>query len=221
MTQPYKRGDVVEVFYRMGRDDGSYFPVASQYACTLRPRFGRSDGWMTARIEDDWPAANNGSNNNNPNSNRVRIRHTHVFWSNRRGERLDPYDDRDMVVFMNPVDVRWPAGPTWAPAISLFVVRWGGESTQFNNEQWGQASSSVSDDYVDYVLDGTLYPRLGPDYEVITAFVESGTDMRKLLPSAIAPMLRGRHVCGLYFLWPVMAQDGGDVEQSGMVNQSA
>ena len=123
MTQPYRRGDVVEVFYRMGRDDGSYFPVSSQYACTLRPRFGRSDGWMTARVEDDWPATTNGNSSNQNNAaaqNRVRIRHTHVFWSNRRGERLDPYDDRDMVVFMSPADVRHPASPTWAPALSLF-----------------------------------------------------------------------------------------------------
>ena len=49
--------------------------------------------------------------------------------------------------------------------------------------------------------------------------VESGADLRKLQPSAIAPILRGRHLCALYFLWPVMAQDG-DVEQSGMVNQA-
>ena len=109
--------------------------------------------------------------------------------------------------------------PGYKPAVSLFVVRWGGESTLFNVEQWGEASSSVSDSYIDFVIDGTLYSRVGPDYEVVTAYVESGSDMLKLQPSAIAPMLTGRHVCGLYFLWPVMAQDGGDAEQSGMVNQ--
>ena len=210
---PYKRGDVVEVFYRKGRDDGSYFPVATQTAVCLRPRFGRSDGWMVARIEEDWPPAVN-----NITNSRIKVRHTHEAWSNRHGERLDPFDDRDMVVWMQPQDVRRPVRD-YAPALSLFVVRWGGEQTPFNNEQGGQASSSVSDDYADYVLDGTLYPRLGPDYEVITAFVESGADMSKLQASAIVPMMRGRHVGALYFLWPVMAQDGGDVEQSGMVNQ--
>ena len=215
---PYKRGEMVEVFYRMGRDDGCYFPVASQAAVCLRPRFGKSDGWMMACVEEDWPPPPNAANGGGQNSNgRIRVRHTHTAWSNRRGERLDPFDDRDMVVMMGPADVRRPV-PDYSPAVSLFVVRWGGEQTPFNNDQWGQASSSVSDDYVDYVLDGTLYPRLGPDYEVITAFVESGADMRKLQASAIGPMLRGRHVCALYFLWPVMAQDGGDVEQSGMVN---
>ena len=124
---------------------------------------------MTARVEEDWPVIGAPGNNS-----RVRVRHTHPYWSNRRGERLDPLEDRDMVVFMQPTDVRRPLGAAYKPAVSLFVVRWGGEQTPFNNEQWGQASSSVSDDYIDYVLDGTLYPRLGPDYEVLTAFVESG-----------------------------------------------
>ena len=224
-TPVYRRGDLVDVFYRMGCDDGSYFPVSTPSAGTLRPRFGRSDGWMSARIEEDWPPAPRSRNGGGGSSNtpqmpppRVRVRHTHPYWSNRRGERLDPMDDRDMVVFMPPSDVRRPE-PGYKPAVSLFVVRWGGESTLFNVEQWGEASSSVSDSYIDFVIDRTLYSRVGPDYEVVTAYVESGSDMLKLQPSAIAPMLTGRHVCGLYFLWPVMAQDGGDAEQSGMVNQ--
>ena len=53
--QPYRKGDFVEVFYRMGSDDGGYFPVVTPSAGQLRPRFGRSDGWIGARIEDDWP----------------------------------------------------------------------------------------------------------------------------------------------------------------------
>lgn len=215
---PFRRGELVEVFYRMGCDDGGYFPVATASAGTLRPRFGRSDGWIAARVEEDWP----GSTLLDPpgsSSPRIRVRHVHPFWSNRRGERLDPTDPRDMVVLLPLADVRRPLGPAYTPALSLLVVRWGGESTPFNNEQWGAASSSVSGTYIDAVIDGTLHARLGRDYEVVSAFVESGADMRQLQASAIAPMLTGRHVCALYFLWPVMAQDGCDVEQSGMVNQ--
>ena len=125
-----------------------------------------------------------------------------------------------MVVFMLPSDVRRP-GQGYQPALSLLVMRWGGEQTQFNVEQWGAASASVSDTYVEAVLDQTLYQRLGPNYEVISAFIESGADMLKLQPSAVVQLMHGRHLCALYFLWPVMAQDGGDIEQSGMVNQSA
>ena len=222
MAQPvFRRNDVVEVFYRMGRDEGgNYFPVATPSAGTLRPRFGRTDGWMTARIEEDWPPTEHGERPSSTSS-RVRIRHTAPFWSNRRGERLDPFEDRDMVVWLLPRDVRKPSGPQYTPALSVFVVRWGGEQTQFNIDQWGACSSSVSDEYAEAVLDTTLYGRLGPDYEVFTAFVESGADMCRLQPGAIVQQMRGRHQAALYFLWPVMAQDGGDIEQSGMVQQSA
>jgi len=149
------------------------------------------------------------------------VRHSHPYWSNRRGERLDPFEDRDMVVFMQSTDVRRPAGPAYQPALSLFVVRWGGEQTLFNTDQWGAASASVSDEYIEAVLDQTLYRRLGPNYEVISAFVESGADMLKLQPSAVVQLMTGRHQCALYFLWPVMAQDGSDIEQSGNVTQSS
>ena len=112
----YRRGEEIEVFYRMGCDDGSYFPVVTPSAGTLRPRFGRSDGWMSARIEEDWPPSppqnhsSNGQHQHMPPP-RIRVRHTHQYWSNRRGERLDPMDDRDMVVYVPPSDVRRPGGP--------------------------------------------------------------------------------------------------------------
>ena len=92
------------------------------------------------------------------------------------------------------------------PSRGRQVVRWGGEQTQFNVEQWGTCSSSVSDEYVEAVLDGTLYERLGTEYEVYTVFVESGADLRRLHAPAVVPLLRGRHFGALYFLWPVHAQ---------------
>ena len=48
----------------------------------------------------------------------------------------------------------------------MFIVRWGGESTAFNEEQWGKASASVSDTYISAFVDGALYEALGTDYEV-------------------------------------------------------
>ena len=39
MQQPvYRRGETVEVFYRMGVDEGMYFPVLVPSAGQLRPR---------------------------------------------------------------------------------------------------------------------------------------------------------------------------------------
>ena len=48
----------------------------------------------------------------------------------------------------------------------MLVVRWGGEPTAFNEEQWGKASASVSDTYISAFVDGALYEALGTDYEV-------------------------------------------------------
>jgi len=102
--------------------------------------------------------------------------------------------------------------------LSMLIVRWGGEETDFNVEQWGAASSSTSDTYVKTFVDQIVYTRLGPDYEVFTVFVSSGTEMGRIQPAAICQAMTGRHKAGLYFLWPVMAQDGA-IDESGMVEQ--
>ena len=51
----YRAGTEVEVFYRMERDGEGYFPVTTYAARCLKPRFGMTDGWMTARVLEDWP----------------------------------------------------------------------------------------------------------------------------------------------------------------------
>ena len=113
-----------------------------------------------------------------------------------------------MVMNYPRTDVRMPPAAPWSPALSLLVVRWGGEETEFNVEQWGSASASTSSAYVSAFLDKTVYPTLGPDYEVISVFVTSGLDMARLGPATVCAMMRGRHRAGCYFLWPVMHQDG-------------
>ena len=40
-------------------------------------------------------------------------------------------------------------------------------------------------------------------------------------PAAIVPVMSGVHRAACYFLWPVMAQDGGDELESGMVEQAS
>ena len=220
----YRKGDRVQVFYRMNTDPGGYFPVPNLAAGCLRPRFGRTDGWIDALIEADWPPTEAGASESSDvdlreKYPRIKIRHTHQNWCNRSGERLNPEADSDMVVFMDVADVRpLAAGVGMQVSLSVLVVRWGGEQTQFNVEQWGRASASVSDEYVSCFLDETLYENLGPDYEVFTAFVQSGADMAKLMAPTIAAAMSGRHKCGCYFLWPVMATDG-ESDQSGMVHK--
>ena len=207
----YRTGEIVEIFYRMSNEEG-YFPVDSLAMRCLRPRFGRTDGWMRAMVVEDWPSSSGTS---------VRVRHLHQLWSDRYGQALNPERDRDMVVSVPPSDVRRPSEATRRVTLSLLIVRWGGQETEFNMEQWGAASSSTSDAYVSSFVDATVYDRLGPDYEVFTVFVTSGADLAKVQPAAIVPAMTGRHRAACYFLWPVMAQDGADELESGMVEQAA
>ncbi|KAL3897864.1 MAG: hypothetical protein SGPRY_012960 [Prymnesium sp.] len=208
MAPRYCRGDRVQVFYRANADPGGYFPVPNLAAGCLRPRFGRTDGWIDALVEADWPPVDASLTDESSAERypRIRIRHTHSNWSNRHGERLNPDEDSDMVLWMDAADVRH-MGPDVNPVVSLsvLVVRWGGEQTQFNVEQASHplsaphtmptmhTSASVSDEYISCFLDETLYGHLGPDYEVFTVFVQSGEDMSKLMPPSIAAAMTGRH----------------------------
>ena len=55
---------------------------------------------------------------------------------------------------------------------------------------------------------------------MVSAFIESGADMGKLMAGPIAASMTGRHRCGCYFLWPTSFQDGTE-DQSGMVPHGA
>lgn len=142
-TRSFKCGERVQVFYRMNADPGGYFPVPNLAAGCLRPRFGRTDGWIDARVEADWPPVEVGSSGGNAADRypRIKIRHTHRNWSNRSGERLNPDSDSDMVVWMDANDVRHISPEVnQVVSLSVLVVRWGGEQTQFNVEQVVRAS---------------------------------------------------------------------------------
>ena len=224
----YAAGTEIEVFYRLERDGEGYFPVPNYAARCLKPRFGQTDGWVVAKVLVAWPpdaSDHPGESHGSSVWNApVRVIHSHELWADRYGQALDPERERDMVMDYPPCDTRpllpLPGEPPRAPpTLSLLVVRWGGEETQFNVEQWGAASASTSSAYVSAFIDSSVYPMLGPDYEVITVFVTSGADLAKLGPAAVCAMMRGRHRAACYFLWPVMHQDG-EVHESGMVDQS-
>ena len=213
----FRKGDPVDVFYRISLDSGHYFPVANAACGTLRPRFGRTDGWLRAELAEDWIGGREQASDANA-SGAVRVQHTHKHWVNPSGELLDTSNPTNMEVTMSPRDVR-PATDgrlEAAPTLSIFIVRWGGEATRFNQEEWGGAGASVSEQYIAWFLDRCVYPCLGPDYEVHSAFIESGADMTRLYAGTVAASMRGRHRCGCYFLWPTSFQDGTE-DQSGMV----
>ena len=264
VPEGFREGDLVDVFYRISQDSGHYFPVANAASGTLRPRYGRTDGWMRAVLAEDWPLGQAAQVGDLGATGSVKVRHTHPFWVNPAGELLDVSNERNMVVTVDARDVR-PASDgrlTARPTLSIFVVRWGGEHTKFNNEEWGGAGASVSEQYIEWFLDKCVYATLGPDYEVstrrreaarpprrrdgrlppaarctslaltppptlsprrgqvVSAFIESGADMGKLMAGPIAATMTGRHRCGCYFLWPTSFQDGTE-DQSGMVPHGA
>ena len=172
---------MVDVFYRISQDSGHYFPVANAASGTLRPRYGRTDGWMRAVLAEDWPLGQAAQVGDLGATGSVKVRHTHPFWVNPAGELLDVSNERNMVVTVDARDVR-PASDgrlTARPTLSIFVVRWGGEHTKFNNEEWGGAGASVSEQYIEWFLDKCVYATLGPDYEVSTRRREAATRRRR------------------------------------------
>lgn len=217
----YSVGDEVEVFYRMRRLRGSCLASSSLSAGLLAPRVGISDGWQPAIITSL------------PDSyGEYEVQYTHVYWFERGGRRrsvnsTDKFDHEHV--------------PTWQirekssnlltyppPKLSLFIIRWGG----FNGEEanafdgtaaglWGHAGTSVCDKYINAMCDN-FESSLGTDFEVTTAFVQYGNDLEALAAAApfIRASLRGDHVAGLYFLWPVAFQDkaGG---AAGMVPEGS
>eukprot|EP00966_Prymnesium_polylepis_P105315 2438935-Prymnesium_polylepis.1 len=234
-TPTYRAGDAVLVFFRWNAaENRDNFPVVDLQGSSAQVAF--TDCWVHAFILEDWEASNCAS------AGRVHVCYAHPFWSNRHGEAL-PSVGRAAIckaaaaagaasahtcemaaeascdAYFSPTDVRQdvrggvvPA----APSLSVIVVRWNGELSLFDDTQWGGLSSSVSDTYIGSFCDA-LHACIGPDYEVLSVFVQSGEDLRRLQPSALAARLSGRHRCALYFLWPTTFRDGTALQQMGMV----
>ncbi len=60
-------------------------------------------------------------------------------------------------------------------------------------EQWGHANSSVHDMYIELFYEGTVYKRMGPDYEVTTVWISSSNDFAKLNAAHLFSELRGKY----------------------------
>ena len=233
----YRPGEKVECFFRTSGTPDRSFPTRGSHTPGLvRPRVGVTDGWVTACVLSAWPPPNGGKDAP------VHVCFTHPFWSNRRGEVLEPDEQagaaaaaeaavaaspraadmaRELGVdaLFAPVDVRsLDDARGYVPMLSAVVVRWAGEPTRFNEAQWGAISASVSDTFIEHFTDSALYASLGPRYEVVSVFIQRADDLHRLQPAALAGSLRGRHRCALYFLWPTLFQDGAPQQQMAMVH---
>lgn len=152
------------------------------------------------------------------------MRYTHPYWYNRKGHSIDSDDPNMSVESVHPLQICREAD--WAsikePDISFVVVRWGGENpceeVKEGHGGWGRTGSAVSDPYIKVVFEETVWPTLGPRYEVLSIFVRSSEDLVRINGATIAPLLKGRHKVGLYFLWPVCFQD--NCQSPGYINQA-
>jgi hypothetical protein len=204
----YEVGDEIEVFYRMRRLRGSCMAASCLSAGLLAPRVGISDGWQSAVVTGPPDAYGE-----------YEVRYMHLFWFERGGRRRSiSSDDKCNHEHVPTWQMRRKSSSELSyppPLLSLFVVRWGG----FNGEEanafdgtaaglWGHAGTSVCDKYINAMCDN-FESCLGTNFEVTTAFVQYGSDLEALSSAApfIRSQLRGTHVAGLYFLWPVAFQD--------------
>jgi len=55
-----------------------------------------------------------------------------------------------------------------------------------------------------------VFRTLGPNYEIFSAFIQSSEELAKIPPAFIRTLLNGVHHGALYFLWPILFQDGHD-----------
>jgi hypothetical protein len=66
----------------------------------------------------------------------------------------------------------------------------------------------------------TVWPLLGPTYQVISVFISDTQDLHRITPSMIVPMMKGRYKASMFFLWPVTYQDA-PLKQPGYVHSNA
>jgi hypothetical protein len=199
----FRKGDTVEVFYRVTHNANGYIPVCSDGHGAMSPRIGFTHKWMEACVVQDFDSSVHSS---------VRVRYTHRSWF-RGGRKLDTADDDACDESVSSTYVR-RTSPACTPLISFFVVRWGGREQcdavvgEDGGGGWGASGSVTSNLYFDTLFEH-IHAALGASYEVLGAFCSDSTDLTRLehqMPSLTAT-LRGPHRAGMYFLWPAEVVD--------------
>lgn len=205
----FRAGETVDVFHRYRQDPNGYFMVQHRTSGVMHPSVGKTDGWTTARVNENWDAQYY-----NPHDYQtwVEIQWTHPLWYNRRGHRLDVKNPSMVTQRVMPEQVR--RGKSEAqrpPQLSLFHLRWGGEQPVNPVTEgaggWGATGSNPSDNYIN-AWEDVVFRMLGPNYEIISAFIQNSDELGKLAPALLRHLLKGQHVAACYFMWPIAFQDG-------------
>lgn len=205
-------GEEVDIFHRYSQDPNGYFMVQVSTQGLIHPSIGKTDGWTHGVVTEAW---NIDSYNVNDFRTWVEIRWTHPKWYNRRGHKLDVSRADMTTQRVMPEQIREKGG-TQSEArqqarLTLFHVRWGGEQ-QVNpvtegQGGWGQIGSTPSDNYIN-AWENTIFTTIGPCYEIFSAFIQSTEELNKIPAPFLRTMMNGQSIGALYFLWPIMFQDG-------------
>merc|ERR1719162_1081765 len=104
-----------------------------------------------------------------------------------------------------------PSEASQQPRLTLFHVRWGGEQlvnpVTEGQGGWGAVGSTPSDNYIN-TWENQIFTTMGPCYEIFSAFIQSSEELLKINPALTRTMFSGQHVGAMYFMWPIIFQDG-------------
>lgn len=210
----YSAGEQVAVFYRIGAS-ATYLPVMNKSAALRTPRIGQSYGWVKATVLEDYFDRDDKG---------VRVRYDHTKWVNRSGHALDTSDPQNLVAIHPARRVRPLTGASVQNhtgilqkevTLSIVMVRWADKIEEPNRDApgscdygWGPTGSVVSDSYIESWIEAIDVSFLY-DYQVISVFVQNSSDLQSLAQASfsLSAFLTGRHLCAMYFLWPVSCLD--------------
>jgi len=208
-----RAGELVDAFHRYAQDPNGYFMVDHAASGIIHPSIGRTDGWTDAVVNENWDI-----HKFNPNDfwSWPSIRWSHPKWYNRRGGKLDVNQPDMITQRVLPEQIRRKDEASEAqqqPCLTLIHTRWGGEQPVNPVTEgaggWGAIGSTPSDNYING-WETQVFQDLGPTYEIISIFYQGSEELVKVNPPLLRSMVRGRHVGALYFMWPIVYQDGHD-----------
>jgi len=210
-VQSLQADEVVDVFHRYAQDPNGYFMVQHSGAGILHPSIGWTDGWTEARVSESWDISRY---NHGDYQTWVEIQWRHPTWYNRRGHKLDVSKASMVTQRVTPEQIRRRDHPSEAqrsPQLTLLHIRWGGETLVNPVTEgaggWGQIGSTPSDNYINGWED-TVFQMLGPTYEIISVFFQRSEELAKISPLLLRQMARSANFGALYFMWPILFQDG-------------
>lgn len=205
-------GEDIMAFHLYSQDSqGGYFMVQQGTSGMLHPSVGKTDGWTTARVVENWDI---GQYNPHSCETWVKVMWTYPLWYNRRGFKLDVSRPKTVTQHITPEQIRRVSEHSEAydkPQLTLFHLRWGGEQPVNPVTEgaggWGQIGATPSDNYING-LTNHVFNTLGPTYEIISAFIQNSSELSKVAAPYVRHMMKGSHIGAMYFVWPISYQDG-------------